>query len=280
MKIAIIGAHPDTRSLAPWDDSSWEFWGANEYAGPQFNGYIKHWDRWFQLHTEDIFRRANNWNDPNHEAWLQGVRDKPLYMLDHYEDIPASQPFPFKHIKDTFDLDERTEFFGCTVAHQLAFALYLGATTIGVWGVEAKLKSEYGGERDSLSFWFGMAKGMGVKLVFPDGCSLLGKNTPVYGRDGITGITVSELENRLKKSRNLGADHEVQQLLQGLKESGAKTVPSLIIEAREQLYQKQLDIFLDEAASAMGSSFAARILTLKEMIQEDVELRELANARR
>ena len=198
-RVAIIGLHDATRDKAPWDDPSWEVWAANEYAGPQFRGFIKHYERWLQIHTEDIFRRANNWNDSGHLKWLQEFpADKPLYMQKHYDDIPASVRFPLDEIKERFGLDSRTTFFGCTAAHSLALALYLGAKTVGMWGVEANSQTEYGNERDSLSFWLGVAKGMGVEIVLPEECTLLGTGRAVYGYEGLTGIRASTLQKRLE----------------------------------------------------------------------------------
>jgi hypothetical protein len=197
--VAIIGLHDATRDKAPWDDPSWEVWAANEYAGPQFKGFIKHYERWLQIHTEDIFRRTGNWNDRDHLKWLQEFpTDKPLYMQKHYDDIPASVRFPLDEIKQRFGLDARTTFFGCTATHSLALALYLGAGTVGMWGVEANSQTEYGSERDSLSFWLGVAKGMGVEIVLPDECTLLGAGRFVYGYEGLTGIKAATLQKRLE----------------------------------------------------------------------------------
>jgi hypothetical protein len=198
-KVAIIGLHDATRDKAPWDDPSWEVWAANEYAGPQFKGFIKHYERWLQIHTEDIFRRTGNWNDRDHLKWLQEFpTDKPLYMQKHYNDIPASVRFPLEEIKQRFGLDARTTFFGCTAAHSLSLALYLGAKTVGMWGVEANSQTEYGNERDSLSFWLGVAKGMGVEIVLPAECTLLGTGRAVYGYEGLTGIRAKTLQARLE----------------------------------------------------------------------------------
>lgn len=198
-KVAIIGLHDATRDKAPWDDESWEVWAANEYAGPQFRGFIKHYERWLQIHTEDIFRRTGNWNDSGHLKWLQDFpTDKPLYMQKHYDDIPASVEYPLQQIKERFGLDPRTTFFGCTAAHSISLALYLGARTVGMWGVEANSATEYGNERDSLSFWLGVAKGMGVEIVLPDECTLLGTGRFVYGYEGLTGVRAATLQKRLE----------------------------------------------------------------------------------
>ena len=198
-KVAIIGLHDATRDKAPWDDPDWEVWAANEYAGPQFKGFIKHYERWLQIHTEDIWRRQNNWNDSGHVKWLQEFpTDKPLYMQKHFDDIPASVEYPLQQIKERFGLDARTTFFGCTAAHSISLALFLGATTVGMWGVEANSQTEYGSERDSLSFWLGVAKGMGVEIVLPEQCTLLGQGRFVYGYEGLTGIRAVTLQKRLE----------------------------------------------------------------------------------
>ena len=208
LKVCIVGLHPAHRDLAPWDDPSWEVWGINESLGPQFDKdgapFIKRWTRWYQIHTPDIFRRSGNWNDPNHLVWLQSLPGpdspdfRPVYMQEHYPDIPASVKYPLDAIKEKLELDGRTTFFSATVPHLISFALYLDAKAIMLRGVEAASETEYGNERDSLSFWLGFAKGYGAKVDLPDNCQLLGAGRAVYGYEGLTGVTKVTLAKRLE----------------------------------------------------------------------------------
>ena len=209
LKVCIVGLHPAHRDLAPWDDPSWEVWAINESLGPKFSDkdgvpFIHRWTRWFQLHTPDIFDRPENWNDEGHPAWLRSLPGpdspdyKPLYMIDKYPDIPASVKYPIDAIKEKLELDGRTTFFSATVPHLISFALYLDAKAIMLRGVEAASETEYGNERDSLSFWLGFAKGYGAKIDLPDNCQLLGAGRAVYGYEGLTGITKATLAKRLE----------------------------------------------------------------------------------
>ena len=85
-KVAIIGTAMTCKD-APYSDPSWEIWGLND-----------HWN---------IVPRATRWFEANNGAcrtsgrieWLKKA-PIPVYMEDHYEDIPMSIKYPFDEIND------------------------------------------------------------------------------------------------------------------------------------------------------------------------------------
>jgi len=137
-KLAIVGFAGTTRDLAPFDDDEYEIWGLNE----EYNyDWMKRFDRWFQIHPRWDFTRTGNMNHFNHPNWLYGESDTcmrcegngylthvqtkkhidcpeckntgkykvpayrkklPIYMQQHWDDIPNSIPYP---------LDEPQSFF-------------------------------------------------------------------------------------------------------------------------------------------------------------------------
>ena len=207
--VALVGLHPAHRHLVPWDDPTYEVFCINESLGPKFadkdgNPFIKRWDRWFQLHTRDLWDREENWNDSEHPRWLRSLPGpdslhfRPLYMHAHYEDIPASVEYPIDAIKQKLGLEGVTAFWSASIPHLISFALFAGPPKILMLrGVECASETEYSNERDSLSFWLGIAHGMGVHVDLPDNCQLLGAGRAVYGYSGITGITKDTLVKRL-----------------------------------------------------------------------------------
>ncbi len=70
------------------------------------------------------------------------------------------------------------------MAYQVALALVMGYTTIGVWGMELwqGTARERLAECRCLEYWLGVAKGMGVRVVLPAySCLLL--HPLLYGYD-------------------------------------------------------------------------------------------------
>jgi hypothetical protein len=140
-RIALVGMAHSTRSLAPFDNPTWEIWGINEaYAKKNKNDdepFMKRWDRWFQLHQRWDFLREANFNHRNHPLWIMNEigecrecggrgkigkkicwdcggegfydpatdgrdRDFPIYMQEAFEDILNSVEYPIEEIFEDF----------------------------------------------------------------------------------------------------------------------------------------------------------------------------------
>ncbi len=166
-KLAIVGTHPATRALAPFDNSEYEIWVFNE--APQDVSWCKRWDVAFQMHKPEWYMRTDNYSNPEHWPWLQELHNgKAIYMQEIDDLVPASRPYPLADIiRDTPGGHRR--IFGSSPAQALALALHLGYKEIGVWGVELSSNTEYGRQLPSWMYWVGVADGMGVKLEINSG---------------------------------------------------------------------------------------------------------------
>lgn len=183
-KIAIIGTAPGWEA-APFADETWEIWGISRMFDR-----IPRWDAWFELHrTEEI---GKSWEPGNEEVeqaqrsvYLEWLRDqtKPVFVHEPTKYAPRAMPFPFEAICDAFP----RAYYTNTISWLIAFAILRRPQTIGVWGVDMELSSEYGHQRPSCEYWLGMAEGLGIGTVVPERSDLL-KARQRYALDRDTGF--------------------------------------------------------------------------------------------
>lgn len=141
-RIAIVGCS-DTKMLAPYNDQSWEIWAMNNAFAhtPRFT-------QWFEIHpikkTERGFMRRKLIR-PGVFEWSPDFRGMPMamymetlaklncpvWMQQHWEEIPLSKPYPLKEICDLYG-----RYFTNSVSFMIALAIYQGATEIGCYGVD------------------------------------------------------------------------------------------------------------------------------------------------
>lgn len=211
-RVAIVGFAPSSLNIAiqsvfvdpTWEpqnpDKPSEIWGLNElYKVP---GVTKA-TRWFDIHDRrdgDISLR-----DPENIMWLKSQR-MPVFMQDHFDDIPPSVRFPIELCTRHF----RTNYFTNTISYELALAILEGRDERGwvvdpmqafgeihVYGVDmaqdAAAYSEYREQRPSVEYFLGWARALGIKTYVPPQSDLL-KTTFMYGYEG-TGVGVKAKMN-------------------------------------------------------------------------------------
>lgn len=150
-KVALIGTTL-SKNNAPYDDESWEIWSLNECDVLRF-------DRHFEMHPMEVQ------NDRELE-WLAKC-EKPVYVMEETPLVPTGIVYPKDEIlKNPW----ANEYFCCTFAYQIALALHEGFKTIGLWGVNAEQGSprERTIESANIQWWLGVAKGMGVEIIWDE----------------------------------------------------------------------------------------------------------------
>jgi len=178
-KVAIVGTAM-THKDAPYDDPSWELWGLND-----------HWNnmpratRWFEVNNTSC-RVADIRGDASLGKRIDWLRKAPIpvYMEEHYDDVPMSVRYPFEEINAWIsELDPcGVNYFTNSVSYMIALAIYEGFDVIHLYGVDMAVGSEYEKQRPSCEFWVGVAKGLGIKFFIPDQSDLLKCLVP-YGRE-------------------------------------------------------------------------------------------------
>jgi len=165
-KVAIVGFAETSYKLAPWDKPDWEIWGLNG-----LHKIIKWTDnitRWFQIHPKESIFGEGLGGGADHVKFLQSLKI-PVYMTQHYDEIPTSVEYPLKEICEWFSIGrekERHPNLSNTISEMLALLAYeivMGirgpVDEIGVWGVDMAHSTEYSYQKSSCEFYLGIFEG-------------------------------------------------------------------------------------------------------------------------
>lgn len=156
MKVALIGMAPGWER-APWDDPSWERWGLNDGYAQHDSGHVC--TAWWEIHGDTPLTRARR--EPDHWERLRELgRTMPIYYFNG--DPPA--PSAIRIDPDALASVWR-DYFACTMAYQMAYALLHGATEIGLYGMPLMGPREIVVERPCVAAWIGFAEGRGVRVI-------------------------------------------------------------------------------------------------------------------
>ncbi len=176
MKIGIVGAAIAEGDLIRRSINYDELWSVNNL----FRGFSNvEFSRWFELHQFQcikgvFYRRGRNQfgRYANINRYLRDldVLGIPILMRRKYKRIKLSQAFPFRRL-----MKEYGQYFGCSFAWLVAYAIEQGADEIGFFGVTLE-GNEYYYQRPSTEYMVGIAKGMGVKISIDESSQLLKGN--------------------------------------------------------------------------------------------------------
>jgi hypothetical protein len=189
-KVAIVGKAPSSRSLAPYQDKSWEIWGLGDLWR-----HIPKWDRWFEMHDTEAGKKR--WQ-PDHLEFLK--KQENLYVAHPTPELPNAKLYPKDEVLAKF-----FPYFNNSVSWMIALALHEGITHLGLWGVDMAqsdpatgANGEYEHQRPSCEFFVGVAAGMGVQVMVAAESDLL-KTPRLYGFETHTGDAFTKLKAREKE---------------------------------------------------------------------------------
>ncbi|MFA5305898.1 MAG: hypothetical protein WC365_00465 [Candidatus Babeliales bacterium] len=164
-KVAIVGFAESSLRLAPWDDPTWEIWGLNGLH--KIIKWTDHITRWFQIHPKESVFGEGKGGGADHVKFLQGLKI-PVYMTQHYDEIPTSVAYPLKEICEWFSIGREKEKhpnLSNSISEMLALLAYeivvcgREVDEIGVWGVDMAHSSEYSYQKSSAEFYLGIFEG-------------------------------------------------------------------------------------------------------------------------
>ncbi len=204
MKLVLLGT-ADSRTLAPYDDRSWEIWACQPALGyPE----CKRIDRLFELHDKSY------WSDPEIIKRINGA-NVPILMQQKAEAIPLSESYPLKEIMQRFAGFAGARYYTSTIAYMLAHALFVGSVEqIALYGIHMAADEEYGNQRQAMEYWVGVANGMGIKVLIPEQSSICSSKF-LYGYDSestmLTEMRKMSIDfQRLLNEAKAKADTDVQ----------------------------------------------------------------------
>lgn len=173
-KVAIIAADPSYVE-APFNDPEWEIWSCNSLWNicKDTHGDFRA-DRWFEMHPMSV-------QTPEEMKAIQRC-PIPIYHLGDAttEQAPLGVEYPIVSVYKQFPYN----YFTCTFAYQIALAMKIGFTTIGLYGVELDRGTarERAIEKPCVEFWIGLAIGYSIHIITPP-TSRLANQTHRYGYD-------------------------------------------------------------------------------------------------
>lgn len=176
--LAIVGSHPATRELAPYEDPDYEIWLFNEAAMKPEK--YRRWDGLLQIHKPEVYSSLDNWVNKDHWEWLQQDHgpDKRIFMQDVDPRVPNSVKYPLDEILSLVPY----KYLRSSPAMALALAIYLGYQHIALYGSELSSNTEYRYQAINYAFWIGFAHGRGIQLDME--CWQSEFNQPIYGYEG------------------------------------------------------------------------------------------------
>lgn len=217
--VVLYGTNTFTRHLIPWGQENTDFWCWNEIGSLKDDrpGYwAQKVDLLLQMHVPAIWRNENNVNHEGHYAWLQRQHDIPVYMQDHYDDVPSSVKYPKEEIieallpniwRDVAGEVARVSNFTSSTAYGIALAIYMGYQRIELAGIEMTSDTEYVRQRPGVLFWIGIAVGKGIDVVLH---SPLLMNDKDYGYTGEVMITKQQFEMASRKLQEVTEEKKAE----------------------------------------------------------------------
>ena len=243
--LAIVGSHPDTRELAPFDDLEYDIWLFNE--APQKQSIYKRWDDCLQIHLPEVYSSTENWVNQDHWEWLQKDHgpDKRIFMQDVDPRVPNSVRYPLEGVLSLVPY----KYLRSSPAMALALAIYLGYQHIELYGSELSSNTEYTYQAINYAFWIGFAHGRGINLDMRCWHQEF-MEQPIYGYEG-------ELQIDPEKFAISAKEHEV---VWKAKDREYKKLQSKLDKA---MLKKKFDevgtlsLELEQMATSTGETFEA-----------------------
>lgn len=184
--IAVLGSHPATKTLAPFERDDWLIYACSphNFFDPNWNRFFKgkrrqpqgfphgklpRFDQWFELH-----RPITDKTRPYaYLRWLETVPHLWMRDLDSMHHFPGAQLYPDDEVKTRFG----AYLFTSSIAYLLAKAIMdceqAGIKRLGVFGIMQSSNEEYAYQRTGTQHMLLEAERAGIEVVLPDAAEQL-----------------------------------------------------------------------------------------------------------
>ncbi len=169
MKVALVGACPSSRLLAPYRDPQWQIWGCS----PDNARIMPRIDAWFDPHGDLGWPHAPSWEE-NYLAWMRALPCR--VYVQRTDLIPNAIEFPAYALVQQFG----GFWFTSTMAWMMAFAITQDVEEIGIYGADMAARTEYAVQKPAMHHWMHEAATRGIKVYVPPESDLL-QPPPLYG---------------------------------------------------------------------------------------------------
>lgn len=181
-KVAIVGAAPSSRNLAPFKDETWEIWGCSPSARDP--NVLPRITAWYELHDPHFLQqdRHKAWAGPYLE-WLAAAKHR-VVMQAACDVVPNAEAYPWDAVKAL--CPHGGLLLTSSIAEMIALCIVDGdVSDIAIFGVDMAADSEWAYELPGCQIWIARARERGIRVHVPSESSL-DAPIPVYGLDDAT----------------------------------------------------------------------------------------------
>ena len=190
-KVALVGFARSSNKPA-WDlPDDVEIWTLNHTARLG----LPRIDRLFDMHRWELIQDPHflvREYQQDHHEYLREEHDFPIYMVEKYEEVPASVKYPFEEIKH---LGGKYRTFTSSFCYMMAMAVFEGYERIEIYGFNMEAETEYEYQRESAVKWIAWAEGLGIDVYLTPESGLHSQVNLLYGYEGIPMVSRQSIEN-------------------------------------------------------------------------------------
>jgi len=192
----LIGAAEDSLAVTPWNDDA-EVWACSTLL----RGKLPRWDRWFEIHGFD--EDGQRAGDKDYGPWLQRSEGI-VYVKDSNDQqwVPRAVIYPKDLVLDHLP----AVFLTSSIAWMFALAMYLKASEIGLYGINAAGTEEYNQQHASLCWLIGIAQERGIKITIPPESDVM-KTAYLYGFERSVSLN-RKFRTRHREATQVVATHQ------------------------------------------------------------------------
>lgn len=159
--IAILGSHPTTVNLAPFNDD-WLIYACSPHNFERRQ--LPRFDEWFEVHIPVADKtRAYPYLRYLETLPLVWMRDKAAMHL-----FPGAREYPEAELKDRFGPFHFTSSIAFMMAKAIVECENYNIPTIGLWGIMQASPNEYTYQRPGVQHMIWEAARLGIKVIAPD----------------------------------------------------------------------------------------------------------------
>lgn len=170
MKIAIMGSHPLTKRMAPFDDPDWKIWACSPHNFE--HGQLPRVDEWFEVHQPAFCKKTRT---KPYQDFVRSITKKiPVWVRDKKEH-PDANEYPEKELKERFGESRFSSSISYIMAKAIAeivdarlYEIPDKTDEIGLWGIMQASESEYKYQRPGIQGLIEEAHRSGINVTVPE----------------------------------------------------------------------------------------------------------------
>ena len=160
--IAILGSHPATVAMAPFDDPEWLIYACSPHNVEKRK--LPRVDEWFEIHVPVAHQTRGI-------EYVMALKEMPfVWMRDEFamKHFPGARLYPDRAMREEFGPFTFTSSIAFMLAKAIKDCELLGIKEIGLWGIMQASPNEYAYQRPGIQNLIWEAARRGVKVKAPD----------------------------------------------------------------------------------------------------------------